>query len=102
MLMLWKPLTDVQRKSCDPSSGIHAHPPSILSSCLLPVEILMTLFRMASTSIPEMNGVWLGYVESTSSVFDCHQAVHKVTYQTFSHSILNLGNLDLTETLNFL
>ena len=70
--------------------GTHAHPPSILSSCLLPVEILTTLFRMASTSMPETKGVWLGYIRSilvcTSSIAK-NQHVKRLTKHFLTASL---------------
>ena len=35
-------------------------------------------------------------------VFNCQEPACKVTYQTFPHSVFDLGDLHLTETLDFL
>jgi len=49
-----------------------------------------------------MKGVWLGYVGNISSVCDFDCAVIKQTYQTLPHGVLDLGDLDLAETFDFL
>ena len=55
MLMVWKPLSILSPPSQRPASS--THPPSIESSCLLPVEILITLFLCCTSYCAVMKPV---------------------------------------------
>ena len=73
------------------------YPPRIESNCLLPVEILMTLFRWRLSSIavmkPEPDGCRIS-LDPIIYIMGC-------AYQTFIDSLLDFLNLDFTEALDF-